>query len=379
MKVMQPEPKFPPIVLDRSRLEQYATCPYQGYLSILWEAMNANATGYEVFSWEEDRVRSADPELLAYIKARALNSHNSQMALVGTEIHDLIDKAFAVDGAISDIPDWLVKHLPKLRPDLSDEAFDGARFLSDHIANIHINIVGIEEQLSHVIIKETSNSPAVKVSMRYDLFALGKDNSNLHIIDWKTGRKKWNSTETEASFQAQCGAWLLWQQPVYKEINLIHFFYYMPRMSPKPSYARFERNFEVPSLPHLTTELKIRGRILEAVKLCLGNVKVAWPEEKKCLWCDFTRCCKYAHVAAREIADDPKKFIDEMLVMKVLLKKRGHAATQYYNAHGPIKGTKQMWAPNAKQTRSTCGFQDIDKPKSDALTGNAELDSHFRK
>lgn len=365
------------IVLDRSRLEEYANCPYQGHLSLIWESLNAKATGFEAFDWEEKRLKSADPALIEYVKARALNSHNNQMALVGSEIHGLIDRAFAVDGEISKIPEWLVKHLPELRPDLSDDAFDGARFLSDHIANIHVAIIGVEKQLSHTIIKETANSPEIVVSMRYDLFASGKDNQNLHIIDWKTGRMEWTNTETEQSFQAQFGSWLLWQQPVYKEINLIHFWYYMPRLSMKPAYAKFERNFEVPTLPHLTTEVKIRGRILEAVKLCLGDVKVAWPEEKKCLWCNHIRCCKYAHVSALEIADDPKRFADELVVQIALVARRKKAATQYYKSHGPIEGSRMVWEPKVPQSRISCGFVSKDKPKL-GPTGIEDLDAHFK-
>ena len=80
---------------------------------------------------------------------------------------------------------------------------------------------------------------------------------------------------------------------------------------------------------------------------------------------------------AKEIADDPKAFIDNLVTLEALVKARKKAATQWIKAKGAIEGTKVMYSKKIPQERFTGGFEDKDKPKS-GPTGNEELDSHFK-
>lgn len=241
------------------------------------------------------------------------------------------------------------------------------------ISNFHVKIVGVEKQLSCVLMAATEKEPAVIATMRYDLLGFG--NASLHIVDWKTGFKRRNSSETLDSFQAQFGAWMLWQQPEYAEIETVHFWYYETMWGTK-AYARFDRDAEHPRIPHLTTNVAITGRINEAVKAFMLNNQEAWPLPEKCSWCSMIQFCKHANIEAKEIANDPKLFIDSLIVLEELCSRRKKIATEWIKAKGPIVGTKVTYTQKKPTERFTADF--VDAARGPALTGEEELDGHFK-
>jgi len=197
-----------PIILDRTRLEQFATCPQQGYLSMLFDALKAEAEGNEVFAWEMERIAGADKKLIAKMKASALYSTTNKTCDIGTEIHELIEQAFkACENDLEKIPQWFVDNLPKIRPDIQPTAIKHARHIGDMLADYHVNVIAVEQQLSIVFLPETKTRPAIIVTMKLDL--LGSGIKSLHYHDWKTGYKQRTNSETADSFQGQFGAWLL--------------------------------------------------------------------------------------------------------------------------------------------------------------------------
>ena len=370
------ETKLKPIVLDRTRLEQYSICPRQAYLTMLWEALRAKATGLEVFPWEVERIKDADPKLADQMKAVILQSTDSRLCECGTEIHELLKKAFSeCKNDINHIPEWLVDNLPKTKPNIQPMAIRHARHAADLISEYHVNLIAVEHQVSLVVIPETDTTPAVIVTMRYDLLGSGK--GNLHVMDWKTGFKRLTNQEAAESFQAEFGAWLLLQQEPYKEINTLHWWYFETMWGTK-AYTRFDRLEEHPRLPGLTTEKAIQGRVLSAVDLFLNNCKDPWPLPYSCCWCDMIRFCPYADMEAKEIAEDPKAYIDRLVVATALLKRQKAAATAWIKGKGPLTGTKVAYTRKIPQAKFSAGFEDLAKPKSGA-TGDKNLDQHFGK
>jgi len=363
-----------PIILDRTRIGQYATCPRQAYLTMLWEALNAQSTGLEVFPWETERIKGVDPKLFASMQKVALQSTDSQLSECGTEIHDLLKRAFEeCKNDLHLIPEWFVNNLPKIKPNIQPMAIRHARHAADLITEYHINLIAVEHQVSLVVIPETDTTPTVIVTMRYDLLGSGK--SNLHVMDWKTGFKRLTNQEAAESFQAEFGAWLLLQQEPYKEINTLHWWYFETMWGTK-AYARFDRLEEHPRLPGLTTEKAIQGRVMSAVDLFMKNCKDPWPLPYSCSWCDMIRFCPMADMDAKEIADDPKAYVDRLVVATERLKRQKAAATAWVKAKGPIAGTKVEYSKKKPQERFTAGFVDLAKPKVGA-TGDKDLDQHF--
>ena len=412
-----------PIVLDRTRIEQYATCPCRGYLTMLWEALKAKATGLEVFPWEAERIKDADPELVEAMQKVILQSTDSRLSECGTEIHDLLKRAFEeCKNDLNLVPEWFVKNLPKIKPNIQPMAIRHARHAADLLTEYHVNLIAVEHQVSITVILETGivyfedqlrpgkiteihpayadvpaqylvdigegailatvdqadvevKTPAIIVTMRYDLLGSGK--GNLHVMDWKTGFKHLTNSEAAESFQAEFGAWLLLQQEPYKDINTLHWWYFETMFGTK-AYAKFVRTEEHPQLPGLTTEVAIQGRVMSAVDLFMGNCKEAWPSEYSCAWCDVIRFCPYADMDCKELSEDPKLYVDKMIVLEALLKRMKGTATKWVKGHGPISGSKMVFTKKKPAEKFTTEFQDIGitklKPSQDS-----ELDGHFNK
>lgn len=365
-----------PIILDRTRLEQYATCPRMAYLTMLWDALRAKANGLEQFTWEVERIEDADPELIEQMKSVALQSTDNQLRECGTEIHDLLKRAFdECKNDISLVPEWFVENLPKIKPNIQPLSIIHARHAADMLSEYHVNLLAVEHQVSLIVIPETSTTPAVIVTMRYDLLGSGK--GNLHVMDWKTGFKRLTNQEAAESFQAEFGAWLLLQQEPYKEINTLHWWYFETLWGTK-AYAKFVRNEEHPRLPGLTTEIAIQGRVMSAVDLFMGNCKEAWPSEYNCAWCDMIKFCHLTDMDVKELSEDPKLYVDKMVVLGALLKRMKGTATKWVKGQGPISGSKMVFTKKKPAEKFTTEFQDIGisklKPSEDS-----ELDGHFKK
>lgn len=365
-----------PIIIDRTRLGQFADCPRQGYLTMLWEALKAEATGLEIFPWEAERIKDADPKLVEAMKSVILQSTDSRLCECGVEIHDLLKKAFEeCKNDINIVPEWFVDNLTKIKPNIQPMAIRHARHAADMITEYHIDLIALEHQVSLVIHPETATTPAVIVTMKYDLLGSGK--GNLHVMDWKTGFKRRTNQEAAESFQAEFGAWLLFQQEPYKEINTLHWWYFESMWGTK-AYARFDRLEEHPRLPGLTTEKAIQSRVMSAVDLFLKNCKDAWPLPYNCCWCDMIRFCPLANMDAKEIANDPQAYVDRMVVVGEWLKRQKAAATVWIKAKGSLIGTKVAYTQKIPQERFSAGFEDLAKPKGPAKTGDESIDSHFK-
>ncbi len=371
----KPEPKKPTI-LDRSRLEQFATCPRQGYLTVIWEALKAREASLEVFSWELKILLLASTSLVSEMKKRIKQSTGGIYAECGTQIHKLIQTAFKeCHNDLQIVPQWFVDNLPAIQPNIQPMAIRHARHVADMLADYHVSLIGVEMQISMEFLAETDTEPAVIGTTCIDLLGSGKD--NIHVADWKTGFKRRSNTETLDSFQAGFICLLIFSQPEYASINTIHFWYFETMFGTR-SYARFDRDEEHPRLPGLSTEVALLGRAMEAAKLVRDGCKDAWPLPESCLWCDMITFCPEASMEAMEIADDPGAFVDRLVVLQAMCKKWKTAATRWVKGHGPLEGTKVVLTKTKPSSKFTTAFEDKSKPKS-GPTGVESLDSHFER
>ena len=379
------------IVLDRSFLEKWANCPYQGYLSMLHDALRAEAIGKAVFPWEAERIKDAPAELVDSLRKVALCGTKGELCEVGIHIHDIIDQAFkACENDLEKIPDWISDNIPRIRPDIQPDAIRAGRFIADQIADFHVPIIGVEKQIDFVLFPAVGSRPEVRVTMRVDLYGQGL-NQSLHIWDWKSGYKQRTNSEAVDSFQGQCGAFIMWQQPAYKDVDIVHWWYLETRFGSR-AYAKFDRRNEHPRLPHLTQQVAFGVRIEEAARMFLENRRDCWPLETKCCQCDFVRFCKLRHIDAAEIGDDPKLFIDKLASDIADVTRRKKAATAWVKEHGAIEGTACTYTRKPPTNRFTCEMigneptaaKKTTKRKSTAMpiterasTGDDEIDMFF--
>jgi hypothetical protein len=311
-----PEEKEP-ILADRSAVQRYAVCPYQASIDI---------------------------------------DVPNKLKDVGNEIHGLVEEALksGIENQMEphEIAEEIVDLLPTVRPDIQPQVIRAARYVADEIAKTSVHrIIGVEYQIDFLTDMYSRDGRPFKLTSCLDLLMGG--NNSLIVTDWKSGFKKRSNQETFDDFQAQFAAFILWQ--MWPEIHTIHWFF-KETFWGSTSYACFERNHEYPSMPHLTQEIQFKGRIFEALKLWQDESTEAWPEEKKCTWCDVVTRCPHAVEQAKDINKDPKGFIDQMVVKKVEYDNMLTTAKDYLKAHGEsgcIKGTESVFEwrkPNQKFT-----------------------------
>jgi hypothetical protein len=324
------QPKAEPVIADRSTVQRWATCPQQANL---YETLNTDCP--------------------------------SELADIGKEVHRIIEETLRT-GVEQQIPadelaGWVCEELPKARPDIQPQVIKAAKWVADEIANLAVGrIIGVEHQIDYLSDIKIDGRP-VMLTCCLDLLLGG--NNSLIVIDWKSGYKKRSNADTQNDFQAQFGAYILWK--MYPEVKTVHWFF-METLWGSKSYARFDRDFELPSLPHLTTELQIQGRIFEALKLWQQKYQDAWPEPKKCMYCDCISKCKYAHAEALDVAIDPTGFMDRFVVLSALVDKYHDEAVAYIRGGKSLKGTKTVfeWRPATQKFT----------PKVYKLNGNGDGD-----
>lgn len=288
---------LPPELGDRSLIEQFANCPHQAHLC---------------------KKHNID------VESQLVNSCG-----IG---HELVEEAVNYCQGSEDwdmVADHFLNELPKVRPDVQPDVIKAARFVTDELNSMPIQrLIGCEIQIDCQLLPadpDAGRGPIILTSCLDMLFS-GRE-SSLIVYDWKFGFKKRSNAEVADAFQTQFICWLLWQQPEYQSVETIHFFYKEPRWG-SVAYARLDRHKEWPQLPHLTTEMACQGRIVEAIKLWLSDSRDAWPEPKKCLWCDAIWHCKYANTSAKNIKTQTKHAADHYIVLLALCQKYKEGFTE---------------------------------------------------
>ncbi len=297
--------ELPPIIADRSALEKYATCPHGAYL-----CRKHNITG------------------------------GSKLADTGQIVHELIHEAIVYcEGDTDYIADYFLNELPKVRPDIQPEAIKAARFVCDELANMPIDrLIAVEKQIDYVLLPETATPPGMGrfvITTCPDMLFHGHDDA-LVVYDWKTGFKRRNNEDARDAYQTCHIVYILWQ--MYPTCEVIHFFYKETRWG-SIAYARLVRTEEHPRLPHLTTEAAFAGRIMEAAKLWLADCRDAWPERKKCLWCDAISKCKFGDKLAMEVKTNTEYAVDHYQVLQAICDKYKEAFTDLIQGGGEAKGS----------------------------------------
>lgn len=307
--------KLPPVIADRSKLENIAGCPHQDYLV------------------EKHKIDPSVREIEV----------NGKLVVVGSILHELIDEAVkACAGELDGVADYFLSELPTTRPDVQSECIESAQFMCEELLSIPLKIIGTEIQVDNVFMSEKSTPKGkgeLRITTCIDALFTAND-GGLIVYDWKTGYKKRTNEEARHSFQAQFIAYILWQQPEYQSVEKIHFFYKETRHR-NNAYACFERNRTHKFLPDLTDELAFQARILETVKLMFSGCKDAWPMQKRCTWCEAMWFCEFADPVAFDIRSNLQDAIDQYIVISVRKKKLEEVFTELLQSGEmmEIKGT----------------------------------------
>lgn len=320
------------IIADRSKVQQYADCPFQA-----WYCTENNI----------------EP--------------NNDILNVGKELHALKEECIKTgieDQALpEDMADWFIEELPSVRPDIQPKAIKMARYLAEDLAHLHTHrIIGVEMQIDDAGKTGLKNIKGIPFKLTACLDLLLEGRNSLIVVDDKNGFKKRSNEEAFNDFQAQFDSVILWD--MYSEIDVIHWFFNETFWGTK-AYARFDRNAEYPSMPHLTQEAQFRGRIFSALKLWQEDCRQTWPEQKKCAWCSCVLNCPAANAGAKAIASNARKFVDRMVALEAQLNEYKAIAKYWLRNYGSLKGSDMVfeWRQSSKFTPKL--YKLIPPPKGD--------------
>ena len=346
-------PELPPVYLDRTTLERYARCPWQG-----WTVEVGHV---------EDVSFPADS---------------------GSEAHRVIGEAVA-QYAREGIPprEYMEEELPKARPDVQPDVLAGVRpslwaigqFLTSRHPNDLIAYQGGEGDHSGQFAREfsagTPEKPATIITSEVDMLLAGTTTSELLEIDFKTGHTSWSSVDVRDSWQFRLHAWLLFE--AFPGLEYLHVDIWMTRLhSHAPTYTFVRKRMsdfdallasavQIRERMHLiedAAQAKLKERkkkptfknlvlaMLDALVEGRGpsdTFEMTIQEFDKCGACPAKLRCPHVLMPVKEIAEDPERYANDTNTMEAAVAFRKDLLRKHHEAHGEIEGKTICFGLNA--------------------------------
>ena len=306
----------PEIILDRSELGLYLSCPFQCKLN-----------------------REGKPE-----------DHDlSRPALVGIAFHAVLAEyvtELLQRGERSDpdaLADLALAGPAKYQPDLLHLAkLTGPRLRIHRTAYI-----AHEQQYAYKIPNLGPAGETVVLTCRPDLVMYGEAPESLWLPDWKTG---WGKSGFD--FQAMFYSVVAWR--AHEGIESVCW---------QPFHCRFGTwgpRFEFDAQRLAESEAIIQRAAMDYL------IEEDWsptPGMERCRWCPFTEKCG-ADRRFPEIDKNPEGFLQGFLKAEASVADMKKALVAKYNASGPIRHDgRKKWGVKPPSTRRTYGLYEEDDPE----------------
>ncbi len=341
-----PEP--PPELIDRSTLERYTICPFQGM---------AVETG--------------------------LVANGSLAADSGTEAHDafasMVAEYVATDGQcnLSDLIRVAESTAQLSRPDLQPDVLDAVRagmygfarelmYRPDGKQRNPADILRFQGgqgertgQIAYDIFPGGPGKAAQRLTTELDLLMAADARDELAVTDWKTGRTAWTAAKVRASFQFNFQAMLTFE--VYPECNRVWVRVFSPRTGGSTGYVAFTRRD--------AEDMKARcGKALLVRQAALEDPAKAetWPDAERCCQCPAIGRCPKAAEPAGMLAADPGMFLEGFAIRQLQLDQDAKALAAYAKAHGPIEAAGWVFGPTPPSNRARpYGLREVKEAKEE--------------
>jgi len=297
-------------VVDRSTLETYAACPYQGW------------------AIERGRVETA-------------SIHTE----IGTEAHRILSDAIAArfdDGASADeLQAMMHAAARQSRPDIQPEVIRALGGSPRMIAGLLTHRHG-QERHQHDIMRfdggdgdragQLAWEPRLDrplVTGAVDLLLSTESQAELDLLDWKTGRTWFSAGVVANSFQFCLYSVLIFAS--YPACEVVNVRILMTRFSSMSPAVRFTRS----RLSDYT------ARVLSALDIYVAHrdsaLPPAWPHEEKCKICPACTACPWVRGEVRDFADDPAAGLQQLVSLEAATKKLRSTARGWWRTHGEIR------------------------------------------
>lgn len=296
----------PPIVIDRSTLERWATCPHQAALVAAGYASTGSA--------DADAGNEVHAVLARAVAERADGA-------TAAHLRDLIEQ-----GQLASRPDVqpdvcaAVRRWPLV--ELLTRREDGAERAPEDLLRFDGGTGPRSGQLAADLIPADDGRPAVRLTCEVDVLVSTVSRERVRLIDWKSGRKWWTPTDVRESFQFQFYAELVFR--TYPAVRTVEAVVFMTREGRGTDVVEFVEADRTRINARLRAAADIylahrdvveRERAAENPNSVMGTVP-AWPTPEKCAICPAVRVCTLAHRPANLDAVDPEGAVRQLVVLE---------------------------------------------------------------
>lgn len=298
--------------LDRSRAENYATCPLMAWLIDQGRVINSS---FETASGQEAH------ECLSQTTQEYLSAAAGGTYLGKSELADMLRS-------------YMAHSRPDVQPDvinaLRASAWSWCEFITDINPQNILRFDGGSSLGKSGQIGWAVDRLGVTLTTELDFLYAGASKQQLHIVDYKSGHKSWTAADVKEAFQFQLQGLLTLKN--YEAIESVEIRVWNTRLNRLTYGVEVARD----RLPD------IERRMIQAATLAVQYGKAAdaeqvpaWPTVSKCEQC---RAAIYCHATPpSEVDNDPQAFLLAMHAQQVALDAMHNQAAAYVAIHGEIK------------------------------------------
>lgn len=299
------EAALPPVYLDRTIIESYATCPFQGWAR---ESGLVSSTGPPAESGHEvhrvlceaiaDYVRDGIP-LRDYMEAEVRKTRTDVQPSTLWGLRPAmyqIDRFFtsrAPEDVIAFQQPMVDSDGPNAIQELLDKEMTG--------------------QFAWEVLPAASTRGPIMATSEIDVLLATPSKEELHEIDWKSGRKQWMAQDVKDSFQFPFHAWLLFKN--FPDLQSVLIQVWMTRLNSRTPVVQFTRKIEEDVEARILESVESRRQAFDSVEK--GGNPVCWPDPDKCLLCPALLKCPAANWEAKEVGDDPIAYAQKAQVLQL--------------------------------------------------------------
>jgi hypothetical protein len=321
----QPEP----LLIDRSTLERWATCPQQAWLI---EAGRAKTGNVDTASGQI--VHDAIADLTAEVYAGRVK-HKGEGA------------------------DMIRQSVLKCRPDIQLHALDAIAYSAWEIAEYLLfqasgeprspeDIMafdgGPDGARGQLAIDVESAGQIVRLTCEVDLLMATASVEMAELTDYKTGHAVWSAEDVKSSFQfGTFYPYLVFSN--YPDLTRLRVRIVNTRSNNVSPAVEFRRDkFIRPAWARIQSALELRAKYANADK---SDVPTC-PETSKCSQCDAIHHCKDADPDVAEIAGNATGQAKQLIVLEQRADKLKTALNAYVDKHGEIQINETDWYGRGK-------------------------------
>jgi hypothetical protein len=249
--------------------------------------------------------------------------------------------------------DQMEAEILKCRPDVQPDAIDGLKRYIYRFAQMLCYHGDVEprhpDDMLHFDGGRDERSgqlgwqlkPGIILTCEVDLLLAGRDPSEIHLHDWKTGHKHWTMGDIRSSFQfGTFYPWIVLSN--YPNVQQCHVWTHMTRLCEQVT-ATFRRE----DMPQMEQRLR------SAVDIYESKERPAWPQLGKCEHCPAVLICEAAEGKPVEFfARSPDGYLSCYIAVKARAAEMKKTLDDHVRQNGDLKfddvcyGQEQKKAPS---------------------------------